>query len=72
MVEVDLKDAQQDLAKLIEQVAAGDEVVITRDHQPIVKIVAVKPRQRTFGSAQGMIQIADDFDAPLEDFDEYR
>jgi hypothetical protein len=26
------------------------------------------PQQRQFGSAQGMIVIADDFDDPLEDF----
>jgi predicted DNA-binding antitoxin AbrB/MazE fold protein len=30
-----------------------------------------RPRQRTFGSARGLIKIADDFDAPLEDFREY-
>jgi predicted DNA-binding antitoxin AbrB/MazE fold protein len=28
-------------------------------------------RQRTFGSAKGLITIADDFDEPLEDFREY-
>ena len=30
-----------------------------------------KPRQRKFGSAKGEIIMADDFDAPLEDFAEY-
>jgi predicted DNA-binding antitoxin AbrB/MazE fold protein len=32
---------------------------------------ATRPRQRTFGSAKGLIRIADDFDEPLEDFREY-
>lgn len=27
--------------------------------------------RRTFGSARGLIQMADDFDAPLDDFAEY-
>jgi predicted DNA-binding antitoxin AbrB/MazE fold protein len=31
----------------------------------------VRPRQRTFGSAKGLIKIADDFDEPLEDFRDY-
>ena len=30
-----------------------------------------RPKQRTFGSARGLIRIADDFDDPLEDFREY-
>lgn len=30
-----------------------------------------RPRQRTFGSARGLIRIADNFDEPLEDFREY-
>jgi PHD/YefM family antitoxin component YafN of YafNO toxin-antitoxin module len=29
-------------------------------------------RQRVFGSSRGLIKIADDFDAPLDDFKEYR
>jgi len=30
-----------------------------------------KPRQRKFGSAKGKYKMAEDFDAPLEDFAEY-
>lgn len=29
-------------------------------------------RKRVFGSAKGLIKIADDFDAPLEDFKDYQ
>jgi hypothetical protein len=29
------------------------------------------PRQAQFGSAKGSIVMADDFDAPLEDFEDY-
>ncbi len=33
---------------------------------------AEKPKQRTFGSAKGLIKyMSDDFDEPLEDFAEY-
>jgi len=30
-----------------------------------------KHKKRQFGSAKGMITMADDFDDPLEDFQEY-
>jgi predicted DNA-binding antitoxin AbrB/MazE fold protein len=32
---------------------------------------ATPRRQRTFGSAKGLIKIADDFDEPLEDLRDY-
>jgi hypothetical protein len=31
-----------------------------------------KKKQRTFGNAEGMIDMSEDFDEPLEDFREYR
>jgi hypothetical protein len=31
----------------------------------------VAPKERVFGSAKGKYQLADDFDAPLEDFKDY-
>jgi hypothetical protein len=39
---------------------------------PILEIETASKKQRTgFGSLRGQIRIADDFDAPLEDFKEY-
>ncbi len=39
----------------------------------MVQLVPVEPpkRQPQFGSAKGLIVMADDFDAPLADFDDY-
>ena len=48
-------------------------VVITQNEQPVLKIVPVaagQPRRRS-GSAKGLLTMADDFDAPLDDFKEY-
>lgn len=62
------------LPDLIESVINGEEVVFTRDNQPVAKLVAVrqeKPRPQ-FGSAKGQFTMADDFDEQLEDFEEYR
>ena len=71
---IDLSQAKQHLPKLIEQTINGDEVVITQGGQPLVKLVALTKqgrKQRQFGSAKGLIRMADDFDAHLGDFKEY-
>ena len=68
------KNGTIELPALIESVVEGEEVIFTRNNLPIAKLVAVrqeKPRPQ-FGSAKGLFVIAEDFDAPLEDFDEYR
>ena len=50
----------------------GVEVVITEQDTPVARFVpATEPRRpRRPGSAEGLITLADDFDAPLEDFSE--
>ena len=52
----------------------GEEVAITQDNQPVVKLVVI-PKQakpyRQAGSAKEMVGMSDDFDEPLEEFKEY-
>jgi prevent-host-death family protein len=71
---VTIEEAQARLPELIEKAAAGEEIVITHGDRPVVELVAPseeRPR-RGFGCAKGMITfVADDFDAPLEDFKDY-
>ncbi|MEW6211774.1 MAG: type II toxin-antitoxin system Phd/YefM family antitoxin [Acidobacteriota bacterium] len=73
MHQIDLNEAKTHLTDLIEAAVKGEEVVITRDDQPLVKLVPVSKTKtkRKPGSAKGMITISDDFDEPLEDFKEY-
>jgi len=74
MQHVDLNDFREQLFELIDSVIQGEDLIITQDERPVVKLVSVvkaKP-QRQFGSAKGLIQISDDFNAPLEAFQEYR
>lgn len=72
--QVSVQDAKAQLSRLINEVVAGEEVIITRRNQPMVKLVAVPSAraERSFGSAKGAISMADDFDAPLDDFALYR
>jgi antitoxin (DNA-binding transcriptional repressor) of toxin-antitoxin stability system len=71
--QVTLDEAQEHLLELIEAALSGDEVIIVRDEGQAIKLVAVEaPRPpRQFGSARGLIEMADDFDAPLDDFKAY-
>ena len=73
MQNIDVNQAKQQLPQLIEQALGGNEVIITKSGQPIVRLVAITKRrhQRQFGSARGLIEMSDDFDEPLEDFRDY-
>lgn len=73
MHKINLDDAKTQLPDLIKEVIGGDEVVITKDDEPVVKIVPVTQiqPQPKFGSAKGLINMTDDFDDFLEDFRDY-
>ena len=63
---VGVHEAKTHLSRLLEDVAAGEEVTITRRGEPVARLVApeTKPK-RVFGAHRGMIVIGDDFDDPL-------
>ncbi len=68
MVQVTLEEAASDLGRLLEEVKQGEEFVITRDNTPLARLSPV-PATRQPGSAVGIVTyVAEDFDAPLEDF----
>jgi antitoxin (DNA-binding transcriptional repressor) of toxin-antitoxin stability system len=73
MQRVNLREAQTALEQLLDAAMRGETVFIIDDGDRAVQLVPVvvakKPRKP--GSARGLITVADDFDAPLEDFDEY-
>lgn len=73
MQQVTLDEAKARLVDLLEAAAAGEEVYITKDEEMSVQLVPrpARKRKRRFGSAKGLISMAPDFDAPLEDFKEY-
>ena len=70
---ISLKEASENLSHFVEKALNGDEVVIERDQTPLVKIVAIRREQgtRTIGGDKGLVNISDDFNAPLEEFKEY-
>ena len=73
MQQIELEEAKTRWPDLIITALQGEEVILLQDHQAVLKLSRVEKSQsyRQPGSAKGMIKIADDFDAPLEDFQEY-
>ena len=73
MRNIDIIKAGDCLPELIAQSIDGNDVIITRAGQPVVKLVPItgQKRKRHFGSAKGLIKISKDFDEPLEDFKDY-
>ena len=73
MFQITVKDAKIKLDDLIQAAENGEDILIVSDQQETIMLVQVEKskKRRKAGSAKGMIEIADDFDAPLEDFKEY-
>ncbi|GAB3390672.1 type II toxin-antitoxin system prevent-host-death family antitoxin [Humibacter soli] len=57
-------EAKTHLSRLVNEVEAGEEVVISRNGRPVAKLVPVEPERkpRVPGSLKGKIWISDDFD----------
>jgi len=74
MAQVTVHEAKTHLSRLIQRALAGEEIIIARGQQPLVKLVALPEarRQRRIGHARGVIlSMADDFDEPLDEFADY-
>lgn len=66
-MDVDVHEAKAHLSKLLDRVAAGEEIMITRHGRPVALIVCVggPSGPRKLGSLNGRIHISDEFDSPL-------
>jgi prevent-host-death family protein len=67
MLEVNTHEAKTHLSRLLQRVAAGEEIVISRAGKPLARLVPFrKPnRKRTLGEDQGLFHVPEDFNAPL-------
>ena len=74
MTTVTLEEAQARLPALIEHLVPGKELVITRNQQPIARLLtAEQPKRnpRKAGNCKGMLTIVADDDEHLKDFEGY-
>ena len=65
-VKVDIYQAEDDLAGLVEEALAGKEIVITGAGRSVARLVPFQT-PRKLGMLKGKLTIPDDFDEPLED-----
>lgn len=74
MQRVSRDEAHARFAELVEAALQGEKVYIVDNDDTLLELVLVDTTRtrRQFGSARGLIAMADDFDAPLADFDEYQ
>ena len=74
MITISIEDAQAKLPELIGGLAEGEELVITKDGEPVATLTRSERKQwpNKAGSAKTEgYWMAPDFDAPLEEFREY-
>jgi prevent-host-death family protein len=65
---VGVYEAKAHLSRLMEEAAAGEEIVITRRGEQIAYLVPVhRAAVRRLGIDRGRFVVPDDFDAPLPD-----
>jgi antitoxin (DNA-binding transcriptional repressor) of toxin-antitoxin stability system len=74
MTQHDIAEAEAHLSELPEKAMLGEDVVIPRDDQLLVRLVRVEPgaATRVSGSAKGkIVALTPDFEDPLTDFRAY-
>ncbi len=74
MRQVTIHEAKTHLSRLIQEALAGEEIIIAKNRTPLVRLDVLpeaRPK-RSIGSAKGLvIRMDDDFNEPLDDFQEY-
>jgi len=75
MQTISIQEAQRQLVEIVQSLAPGEEVVLTRDEKPVATIRATPAPRReppSFGTLRGSIlRLAPDFDAIPEGFEDY-
>lgn len=73
MQQVTIEQAKINLSVLVEAAINGKEIIIEEDEKAVklVPFQTKKPRPQ-FGSAKGLIEIKDNFNDPIADFEKYQ
>ncbi len=71
MTTVNLHAAKTHFSRLVDQAAAGEEIIIAKAGKPVAKLTPLTPKdqqpKRRLGILAGKAAIPPDFDAPLPD-----
>jgi prevent-host-death family protein len=65
---INIHEAKTHLSRLVEQAAAGREVIIAKAGKPLARLVPLSavPRPKKLGQLKGRIKVPDNFNDPLD------
>lgn len=71
---VNIHEAKSSLSRLVKRAAAGEEILIANHGKPMALLTRLpnKRKKIPWDVFKCKIQMAEDFDAPLREFEEYR
>jgi len=69
MTTINIHEAKTHLSRLVEEVAAGAEIIIAKAGKPIARLTPISApiRKKHLGLLKGKIKVPDDFNDPLDD-----
>ncbi len=74
MTSITIEEAQTKLSEIVRRLQPGEEITITDQEQPLAQVRRVSQTSwpcKAGSARQSILQIAADFDAPLDEFREY-
>jgi prevent-host-death family protein len=66
---INIHEAKTHLSRIVDEVAAGSEVIIAKAGKPMARLMPLTgvPRAKKLGLLKGKIKVPDDFNAPLSE-----
>jgi prevent-host-death family protein len=66
---INIHEAKTHLSRIVDEVAAGSEVIIAKAGKPMARLLPLTgvPRAKKLGLLKGKIKVPDDFNAPLSE-----
>jgi prevent-host-death family protein len=67
MRSINIHEAKTHLSRLVDEVSAGEEIVIAKAGKPMARLIPFQRRsgRRKLGALAGRFRVPDNFDAPL-------
>jgi prevent-host-death family protein len=69
MSSYNVHEAKTNLSRLLQKTAAGEEVVIMRDGEPVAELIPYRKRsrKRRLGFAAGQVEMVEGWERPMTD-----
>jgi prevent-host-death family protein len=66
---INIHEAKTHLSRLVDEVAAGTEIIIAKAGKPMARLAPLSApvRKKQLGLLKGKVKMPDDFNAPLDD-----